>query len=135
MAHITQDEKKVIAPIVKDICKKYGVKGSLSIRHHSTIVLTIASGELDFIGNYNKVAGAFHRNERFSPATESLDINVYWYEKHFDGKVKEFLSEVIPALKGKGWFDKSDIMTDYFHVKHYFDVQVGKWNKPYQLVK
>lgn len=132
-AYITQDEKKAIAPKVKEICKKYGVKGSLRIRHHSTLVLTISSGKLDFISNYNKVAGAFHRGERFTSATESLSINPYWYEHHFDGDVKQFISEIIPALKGEGWFDKSDIMTDYFHVKHYFDIDVGKWDKPYQL--
>ena len=31
------------------------------------------------------------------------------------------------------WFDNSDIMTDYFHVKHYVSINVGQWNKPYIL--
>jgi hypothetical protein len=134
MAYINQEQKKVIAPKVKDICKKYGVKGSLKIQHHYTLILTLSSGKLDFISNYNKVAGEFHRAERFEPATDHLSINPYWYHQHFDGKVKEFFDEIIPALKGERWFDNSDIMTDYFHVKHYFDIDIGKWNKPYQLI-
>jgi len=39
----------------------------------------------------------------------------------------------LAAMKGPGWFDKSDSMTDYFHVKHYCDINVGKYNKPYFL--
>jgi hypothetical protein len=134
MAFISQDEKKAIAPAVKKLLSKYGLKGSLSVDHHSTLVLTIASGKIDFIENFNRVAGAraeYRGPNSFSPATDHLDVNTYWFYEHFDGKAKDFLAEVIPAMKGPGWFDKSDIMTDYFHVKHYVDVKVGRWNKPY----
>lgn len=55
MAYISQEEKSKIAPVVKDICKKYGVKASLSINNHSTLVLTISSAKIDFIQNYNQV--------------------------------------------------------------------------------
>ena len=36
-------------------------------------------------------------------------------------------------MKGPDWFDKSDAMTDYFHISHYCDINVGRWNKPYFL--
>jgi len=104
----------------------------LSIDHHSTIVLTIASGKIDFIGNYNKVVGGKH-HENFTPVTDDMSINPYWFHEHFDGAAKEFLTKAIKELKGEGWFDNSDIMTDYFHVKHYVNVKVGKWNRPYVL--
>jgi len=29
-----------------------------------------------------------------------------------------------------GWWDKSDTMTDYFHCAYYYDIAIGKWNKP-----
>ncbi len=32
-------------------------------------------------------------------------------------------------------FDKSDIMTDYFHVNFYGFVNIGKWNKPFKVVE
>lgn len=135
MAYITQEEKQKLAPVIKAICKKYGVKGSLSIRHYSTLVLTVSSGSIDFITNYNKLA-----SQRPSPsgminlAKDYLDVNTHWYQEHFDGKAKQFLDEIIPAMKGPGWFDKSDIQSDYFHTKHYIDVNIGRWNKPYQVI-
>ena len=51
-----------------------------------------------------------------------------------NGKAKQFLSEVITAMH-KGNHDNSDIMTDYFDVGWYIDVNIGKWNQPYALVK
>ena len=30
-------------------------------------------------------------------------------------------------------WDNSDIMTDYFDVNYYLDVQIGKWNKNYEV--
>jgi hypothetical protein len=33
-----------------------------------------------------------------------------------------------------GNFDKSDIQSDYFHVGWYVSVNIGKWNKPYEVV-
>jgi hypothetical protein len=34
-----------------------------------------------------------------------------------------------------GNWDKSDIQTDYFDVGWYIDVNVGRWDKPYALVR
>ena len=137
MAYVSQEEKKALSPKIKAICKKYGLKASISIRHHSTLVLTISSGKIDFIGNFNKVALSRPTVNGLAPnlAKTSIDVNPYWYHEHFDGKAKDFLDEVIPAMKGPGWFDKSDMQSDYFHVKHYVDVNVGRWNKPYIFVE
>lgn len=48
MAYISQDDKKKLAPAIKEVLKKYGLKGSISIRHYSSLVVTIASGPIDF---------------------------------------------------------------------------------------
>ena len=58
MAYMSQEKKAEIAPAIKAICKKYGVKASVAVRHHSTLVLNIKSGKIDFIGNYNKTVDA-----------------------------------------------------------------------------
>ena len=55
MAFISQETKAKLAPAVKTACKKYGVKASLAVRHHSTLVLNIASGPIDFCESYNRV--------------------------------------------------------------------------------
>lgn len=136
MAYMSQEKKAQIAPKVKKILKKYGVKGSLAVRNHSTLVLNIKSGEIDFLESFNRLGAAEFRPSynQFQPATKSIDVNPYHYQDHFDGKAKKFLSEVIPAMND-GNFDKSDIMTDYFHVGWYVGVNIGKWNKPYEVVK
>jgi hypothetical protein len=132
MAYVSQEKKAAIAPAVKAALKKYGVKGSLSVNHHSTLVLTLKSGKLDFIGNYN--AGVTRRDPTggrcVRPATDSLDVNVYWYKEHFTGRVLDCLKEVIDAMN-VGNHDRSDIQSDYFDVGWYVDVKVGRWNKPY----
>ena len=131
MAYMSQEKKSELAPRIKAILRGYGLKGSLSVRHYSTLVLNIASGPIDFIGSLNRVLGA--KGREFTPAEDHLDVNVYWYREHFDGEALAFLSEVIPVMF-EGNHDRSDIMTDYFDVGWYVDVKIGRWDKPYQLV-
>jgi hypothetical protein len=135
MAYVSQEKKKQLAPQIKDVLKKYGLKGTLRVRHHSELVLTIKSGKIDFIGNYNKIAGERYRGDRFVPASENMDINPYWYHEQFDGTAKKCLEELIRAMKGEDYFDHSDIQTDYFHCSHYYDINIGNWDKPYILEK
>ena len=41
MAYVSQEEKKEIAPVEKANLKEYGLKGTLSIQHHRTLVVKI----------------------------------------------------------------------------------------------
>ena len=137
MAYMSQEHKAKLVPTIKAICKKYNVKASLAVRNHSTLVLNIKQGDIDFIGNFNSVSDSRHNSQRigFSPATTCIDVNPYHYKDHFSGRACDFLSEVIPAMYGPDYFDESDAMTDYFHCSHYIDVNIGKWNQPYALIK
>ena len=134
MAYVSQELKAKLAPTIKAICKKYGVKASLAVRHHSTLVLNIKSGNIDFIGNYNDTIADRDPtgNKHINRATGSIDVNPYWYHEHFTGKALSFLQEVIPAMNN-GNHDRSDIQTDYFDVGWYIDVNIGQWNKPYTV--
>ena len=118
MAYMNQEKKARIAPKVKAILKKYGLKGSLAVDHYSTLVLNIRSGKIDF---QKDSVGEFH-----------YQINHYWAHEHFGGKAKKFFAEVIPALND-GNHDNSDSMSDYFDVGWYIDINVGRWDKPYVL--
>jgi hypothetical protein len=46
MAYMNQERKAARAGKIKEICKRFGVKASLSIRNHSTLVLTVNSSQL-----------------------------------------------------------------------------------------
>lgn len=137
MAYMSQEHKAKLAPTIKAICKKYGVKASIAVRNHSTLVLNIKQGNIDFFESFNRLGMAESRPAHlpFRPVTRDLDVNVYHYQRHFDGKALKFLKEVIPAMYGPGYYDESDIQTDYFHCSHYIDVNIGKWNAPYALEK
>jgi hypothetical protein len=141
MAYMSQEHKAKIAPVVKEILKKYGVKGTLAVRHHSSLVLNIKSGKIDFIENYIKTDAASYCAKKMDAdqiayirTKKTLDINEYWYQEHFTGKAKSFLKEIIAAMKGPEYFNNDDAMTDYFHRSHYIDINVGAWNKPYEVL-
>ena len=44
------------------------------------------------------------------------------------------LSRAVEIGQAQNW-DNSDIQTDYFDVNYYFDIEVGKWDKPFQVRK
>ena len=126
MAYVSQDLKKKLSPEIKSVLAKYGMKGSIAVRHHSTLVINIKSGNLDLIGDFNK-------DNQKNHASGYLDVNVYhldFYGRN-NKKINDFYNELLTAAKGDEWFDKSDIMTDYFHTAYYIDINVGKWDKPY----
>jgi hypothetical protein len=135
MAYVSQEMKARLAPAVKALLKQYEVKGSLSIDNHSTLVLTVSSGKIDFIKNFNETCSKLPRPEHlpFQPADKSINVNTYWAHEHFSGKAKDFIVAAIAALKGPDFFDHSDIQTDYFHRSHYIDINIGRWNKPYTV--
>jgi hypothetical protein len=119
MAFMNQERKAERAPAIKAILKKYGMKGSLSVRNYSTLALKIKDVRNmfaeEFAGRdaeYNKICG--------------LSINPYWFEKHFVDKPEavEMFKELTAAMYGEDYFDESDAMTDYFHTSHYIDINV-----------
>lgn len=133
---MSQENKKIIQTNLRPILKKYKVKASLSVLHHSSICLNIKSSPIDFLGNYNKVYGKIrtHANNPFVPEDKHLQVNEYWFHEHFDGEALMFLIEVKKVMDN-GNHDRSDIQTDYFDVGWYININIGRWDKPYQFIK
>ena len=114
MAYVSQADKAELAPAIRAVLNKYNMKGSISVRNHSTLVVTIKSGNMDF-----------------ETRDGYADVNVYWIDSHYAGIQRNFLNELLDAMKGPKYFNNDDSMTDYFSRSHYTDIQVGKWNTPY----
>jgi hypothetical protein len=131
MAYVSKELKAKLAPTIKAICNKYKIKASLAVRNHSTLVLSVKQGDIDFIGNYNTTA--YHKQAR-QITDGNMVINSYWYSEQFDGVALKFLEEVILAMND-GNHDHSDMQSDYFNVGWYVDVSIGRWDTPYALVK
>ena len=124
MAYINQDKKKELAPKIKAVLKKYGVKGTISISHHSNLVVRLKEGKIDLYGEKNST--------NWCGSHGSDSVNTYHIDSHFTGKSRVFLNELHAAMNGGNW-DKSDVMTDYFNVGWYTDIVVGNKSagKPY----
>ena len=124
MAYVSQEMKKELAPQIKAVLKKYGMKGSIAVRHHMSLVVNIKSGKLDILGALG--ASEYER--------DYVQVNPYWIEENYDNpEVVAFLKELKAAMEGEDFFCHDDSMTDYFHRSHYIDINVGQFNKPYIL--
>ena len=141
MAYMSQERKQNLAPAIKAVLKKYGVKATIAVRNHSTLVVNIKSGSIDFIENFIKTDSNVNHGRKMSQEqieyirkNKSLDVNPYWFKEHYTGTAKEFLTEIFDAMYGSDYFDESDAQVDYFHCSHYVSVNIGSWDKPYTVV-
>jgi len=115
MAYMNQERKAQLAPAIRAVLNKYKMKGTISVQHHSSLVVTIKSGVIDF-----EMA-----DEQY------IQVNEYWINEHYTGVARDFLTELLQAMKGPDYFCEDDSMTDYFHRSHYIDINIGKWDRPY----
>lgn len=140
MAYVSQDMKAKLAPAIKALLKKYGIKGTLAVNNHSTLVLNIKSGKIDFVENFIQTdlakphAGKMSADQvAYLRKHQTLDVNTYWAHDHYSGKARDFLIAVIDAMKGPEFFDHTDAQSDYFHCSHYVSINIGNWKKPYTV--
>jgi hypothetical protein len=118
MAYMNQDKKSKIAAALKQVVPA-GWKYSLSVRHHSTIVMTIASAPVDLIGKL------------YDTDRKEISVNQYWANEHLkECAEKQIILKILECLNLDN-FDNSDVMTDYFHVGHYVNLNIGTWAKPF----
>jgi hypothetical protein len=133
MAYMNQERKAQIAPAVKAILKKYHVRGSLSVRNHMVLVLNIKSGIIDFVNNFHDTVGGQDRaNTQGTARFKFVEVNPYHYHNHFSGQALKCVDELMQAMM-TGNHDRSDIQSDYFDVGWYVDINIGSWNRPYEV--
>jgi hypothetical protein len=118
MAYVSQEKKKALAPAIKAVLKKYKVKASIAVRHHSTLVVNIKEGAVPF------------------KPSDHYQVNEYHYENHYadNPTLVSFLSELISAMKGPEYYNNDNAMIDYYDRSHYTDINFGKWDQPYKVV-
>lgn len=124
MAYVNQEKKAKIAANLKKVVPA-GWKYSLAVRHHMSIVMTISQAPFDLIG-------AFKANGQFNPkTTTNLHVNQYHFRSHLEDEcVADVFEAIFDALNTDNW-NRSDIVSDYFDVGHYVDLQIGRWDKPF----
>lgn len=137
MAHMNQEKKKALAPAIKAVLKKYNVKGTIGVRHYSSLVVNLKEGALDFIGvaNADNKAAAERRGQEPYVIEGNYQANPYYAHESGNKKIASFFEELVAAMKGQMWYNNSDAQIDYFDTAYYLDINVGQWDKPYVFKK
>jgi len=129
MAFMNQDKKKIIKANLDKVLKPLGIKYSLSVQNNMSITCTLRSGPVDFVKNFKQTTG----NDFDLHIRNHIQVNPYWFEDHFTDQPQRVIGECVEALKSADYYDKSDAMIDYFDTAYYYHLNVGSWDKPYEL--
>jgi hypothetical protein len=133
MAYLSQNQKKTLAPGIKAVFAKYGMKGTVAVRHHSTLVLNVSEGPLDLIGNANaKAEERCEPGERRRVWNNYVDVNEYYARDQFSGACQVFVLALLDACNVGNW-NRNDIQADHFDVGWYVNIHIGRWDKPYRV--
>lgn len=131
MAYMSQERKKEIAEKLKAVMPA-GWKYSLSVRHHSTIVLTVQAAPVDLVEEYNATVKKV--NPEFDGWKSGyVQVNEHWIDRQFEGERLEQMRPIVAALNA-GNHDRSDVQTDYFDVGWYVDINFGHFEKPFRVL-
>lgn len=120
MAYMNKELKAALVVEVKKVLPK-NWKASFSIKNYSTIVMTISKADFD-ISIFGEEA-AKYGYDSFSHRLKNTS----------DERVNEILAKVYAALNGKN-YDKSDVMTDYFETGYYVRINIGTYEKNYEMI-
>lgn len=140
MPYVTEEIITKARTSLKALNKEYGVKSTLSGKGDSTLYLTIAEGAIDFIGNFCKNTKANRRQHDTQQVidwvqqNQNISVNQYYLDSSFSGTALEYLEKAKAIMHEDHW-DDSDIQSDYFNCSFYVNISIGRWNKPYKLVK
>lgn len=145
MAYMNQENKKEkLVAMKKMIAAKYPhlkVKFTMGVQHHSTLVFNLWASTIDFEPIYRKL-----HEKKFEGREEALSfyypkgfefkyeqVNEYHLDSQFEGEILDFFKDVKETMM-EGNHDRSDIMTDYFDVGWYIDINIGRYDKPYAKI-
>ena len=127
MAYVNKDDVAAIRAELKAAFPRF--KFGVRKRDGMAVSVTIKSGPTDF--------------SDITADRKYAQINGYhidsFYKEHADFlKQVQHIIKTAPARgegyhKGRGWYDESDAMTDYFCTAYYIDISIGAWNKPYEV--
>ena len=136
MAYVTTEIITKARASMKVLNKEYGMKSTLSGKGSSTLRLCISEGGIDFVDNYWEVKqfkDEGYLSQESMRLSANIQTNTFHLDKSFSKEALVYLEKAKAILKDEHW-DESDIMTDYFNCSFYIDIEIGKWNKPYNLV-
>ena len=135
MAYISTNEIKEIRKSLKE---KFGknIKFSVTRDHYTGVRISLMEGVIDFFD------GSMDMTDKYSGRVQKFDgyAQINHYHTHFYGAYTELFNKIseiahtAPGLAGgKSYYCNDDTMTDYFDRAYYVSINVGKWDKPYEI--
>lgn len=135
MAFVNQEKKRKIAAELKKVVPA-SWKYSLRVNDHAEIVMTIWKGPEILMmvpAHWDTLRPDPQYIETQISERNYRDINVYHWQDALLPEAHKIIGKIMAALNTDN-FDKSDTMTDYFHVGHYVSLKFGNWDKPYEVI-
>ena len=118
MAFISTETVKEIRNQIKTAYPaKDGWKFSVTCRNYSEVCVAIMRAPIDFLEHTDR---------------DHLQ-SVQYHTDSFKAEQRQVIEKLASIAKTEDYFDHSDSQTDYFHCSHYYGVDVGKWDKQFEL--
>jgi hypothetical protein len=124
MAYISTEEIKVMREALKNEFNGKNnrkLKFSITRQHYSTVVVSIMEGNLDFKVENHQVNPYYFDHQIWKDQPEAL-------------AVLKRISEIVNGIKKEENRNAGDPYADYSDYNYYFNLHVGKWDKPYKKV-
>mgnify|MGYP001388376792 FL=1 len=127
MAYIGADSVKAIRVALKAEFPE--IRFSVTNDNHSSVVVSIMESPYNLINE--------HTADEADIKSGYVNINHYYPERYAHEALYQRIWDIVKiapfnaGTEDEPWYDRSDIMTDYFDVSYYFTLRVGKWNKAY----
>ena len=135
MAYIdTKDVKAIREALKAEFGKDF--KFSVTRAHFRSVRIGVMSGVENFYD------GSMDSTDKYNGRVSEFDgyEQINHYHTHFYGKHEALFTKIseiahtAPGLAGgKEYFCEDDTMTDYFSRAYYVSINVGKWDKPYEI--
>tara|TARA_B100000902_G_scaffold287644_1_gene273834 strand:- start:187 stop:579 length:393 start_codon:yes stop_codon:yes gene_type:complete len=127
MAYIAKEDVTAIRNELKATFPKFTFGVKKMHGGSNGVDVTVKAGPTDF-------SDCFRGDEGYAQINH-YHTNMYGDHKNFFDTIHKIIKTA--PIKGegywknKGWYDKSDSMTDYFDTAYYISMNVGSWNRPY----
>ena len=138
MAFISAEDVKHIRNELKKELPQY--KFSVVRDHHSSVTISLMKGpafkDFEYFDRYAHETKTGTLNEGHHQINQFHLENFYGKENAKILDKIHVIAKTAPAKNGgKVWYNDSDAMIDYFDIAYYIHINVGKWNKQYEIVE
>ena len=131
MAYITTAE---VAAIRKALKVEFGKRFKFSVTRQNGTEVSVA-----IVAGVDDMSALWSNKAKTQYGYGIRDVNQYYIDEARYGAFAGVFNKINDIIKnapanaegGRAYFDESDSQSDYFHTAFYYNISVGKWDRPY----